>query len=76
MLPGAVIDAISVLFFNQAHETRDRAADFFKELTYDKQVAKSVAIADAIEDKAVKATVQARIALHIAGLKDEDIKKE
>lgn len=76
VLPGAIIDAISVLFFNQAHETRDRAADFFKELTYDKQVAKSVAIADAIEDKAIKATVQARIALHIAGLKDEEIKKE
>lgn len=76
VLPGAIIDAISVLFFNQAHETRDRAADFFKELTYDKQVAKSVAIADAIEDKAIKASVQARIALHIAGLKDDEIKKE
>jgi len=35
--------------------------EFFKELTYDKQVAKSVAIADAIEDKEIKATVQARI---------------
>jgi len=33
--------------------------EFFKELTYDKQVAKSVAIADAIEDKEIKATVQA-----------------
>lgn len=76
ILPGAIIDAISVLFFNQAHETRERAAEFFKELTYDKQVAKSVAIADAIEDKAIKATVQARIALHIAGLKDEELKKE
>lgn len=75
-LPGAIIDAISVLFFKQAHETRDRAAEFFKELTYDKQVAKSVAIADAIEDKEIKATVQARIALHIVGLKDEEIKKE
>lgn len=75
VLPGAIIDAISVLFFNQAHETRDRAADFFKELNYDKQVAKSVAIADVIEDKAIKATVQARIALHIAGLKDEEIKR-
>lgn len=75
VLPGAIIDAISVLFFNQAHETRDRAADFFKELTYEKQVAKSVAIAEAIEDKAIKATVQAKIALYIIGLKDEEIKK-
>lgn len=76
ILPGTIIDAISVLFFSQAHETRDRAADFYKELTYDKQVAKSIAIADAIEDKAIKATVQARIALHIAGLKDEEINQE
>ncbi|MCM1176093.1 MAG: hypothetical protein NC341_13770 [Blautia sp.] len=74
VLPGTIIDAISVLFFNQAHETRERAANFFKELTYEKQVAKSVAIADAIEDKAIKATVQAKIALYIVGLKDEGIK--
>ena len=76
VLPGTIIDAISVLFFNQAHETRDRAANFFKELTYDKQIAKSVAIADAIEDKAIKAYVQSKIALHIIGLSDVEIKKE
>lgn len=76
VLPGTIIDAISVLFIKQAHEARDSAANFFKELNYEKYIKKSVAIADRIEDTAIKASVQARIALHIAGLKDEEIKKE
>jgi len=68
ILPGAVIDAVSFLFFNQAHEARDRAAKFFKELNYDKQISKSVSIADSIDDVETKSSLKAEIALHIIGL--------
>lgn len=75
-LPGTMIEVISALFFKQAYETRDRATSFFKELTYEKQVARSVAIASTIEDQEIKAAVQSKIALHIIGLKDEEIKTD
>lgn len=74
ILPGAIIDAVSFLFFNQAHEARDRSVKFFKELNYDKQISKSVSIADSIEDVETKSSLKAEIALHIIGL-NNDVKK-
>lgn len=75
ILPGAIIDAVSLLFFNQAHEARDRSVKFFKELNYDKQISKSVSIADSIEDIDTKSSLKAEIALHIIGL-NNDVKKD
>lgn len=72
-LPGAIIEVVSVLFFNQARETRDRATNFFRELNYQKQIANSVSIADTIDDSMTKSNIKAKIALHIIGIKDDSI---
>lgn len=72
-LPGTIIEAVSVLFFNQARETRDRATKFFRELNYQQQIAKSVSIADTIDDSTTKSNVKAKIALHIIGIEDDSI---
>lgn len=71
-IPGIVIEAVSFLFFNQARETRDRAAKFFKELNYEKQIAKSVAIADTIESEEIKSKVKSQIALRIIGINETE----
>lgn len=67
-LPGLIIEVVSVLFFNQARETRDRATKFFRELNYEKQISKSVSIADTIDDDNMKSQVKSKIALHIIGI--------
>lgn len=71
-IPGIVIEAVSFLFFNQARETRDRAAKFFKELNYEKQIAKSVAIAETIDSEEVKSKVKSLIALSIIGINETE----
>lgn len=71
-IPGIVTEAVSFLFFNQARETRDRATKFFRELNYDKQIAKSVAIADTIESEEVKSKVKSLIALRIIGINEKE----
>ena len=68
VIPGAIIEVISVLFINQARETRDRATNFFKELNYDKKIEKSIEIAESIDDKEIESTVKSKIALHIIGI--------
>lgn len=65
--PGIVMETISVLFFKQARETRERATDFFAKLNYEKQIDKSIAIANTIEDMNVKSNIKAQIALQIIG---------
>lgn len=70
-LPGAIVEVISVLFINQARETRERATNLFKELNYDNKIEKSVDIADTIDNSDVKSDVKAKIALHIIGMNDE-----
>jgi len=72
--PGAIMEAVSVLFLAQARETRDRATDFFKELNYERQISKSVEIADSISEPSVQDSIKAKIALHIINLKEPDEK--
>ncbi|WP_097003909.1 TRADD-N-associated membrane domain-containing protein [Lacrimispora amygdalina] len=71
-IPSIVMEAVSFLFFNQARETRDRATKFFKELNYEKQIAKSVAIADTIESEEIKSKVKSQIALRIIGINETE----
>lgn len=68
MLPGAIIEIVSVLFINQARETRDRATKFFTELNYEMQISKSVEIADTIENEEIRSDVKSKIALRIIGI--------
>lgn len=70
--PGVIVEVISVLFINQAKETRERATNLFKELNYDSKIEKSVAIADTIENEDMKSNVKAKIALYIIGINDNN----
>lgn len=70
-LPGAIVEVISVLFINQARETRERATNLFKELNYDNKIERSVDIANAIDNVDIKSDVKAKIALYIIGMNDE-----
>lgn len=72
-LPGIIIEAVSVLFFSQSKETRERASDFLNRLREDRQFAKSIAIVDTIDDENLKSLVKAEISLHLCGIKDIDV---
>ncbi len=71
-LPGAIVEMISVLFINQAKETRERATNLFEELNYDNKIEKSADIADTIDNADIKSNVKAKIALHIIGMNDKN----
>lgn len=73
ILPGAIIEAVSVLFFSQSRETRERASDFLNRLREDRQFTKSIAIIDTLSDEKLKSLVKAEIALHLCGIKDIDV---
>ncbi|MCL2702374.1 MAG: hypothetical protein FWE91_02035 [Defluviitaleaceae bacterium] len=70
ILPGIVIEAVSILFFKQSSETRERASDFLNRLRSDDQINKSIIIADSINDEALKSSIKAQIALHICGISE------
>lgn len=76
IIPGTIIEAISVLFINQARETRDKATKFFTELNYQMQIEKSVEIADTIERDEIRSEVKSKIALHIIGIENDTNKKD
>lgn len=76
MLPGIVIEAVSILFFSQSKETRERASDFLNRLREDRQYEKSIKIADTIDDSVLKATLKAEIALHLCGIDNTNIVSE
>lgn len=67
-IPGVIMDAVAVLFFRQAAETRQRATDLYDRLRKDKQLATSIDLVETIGDEKVRSAVQAQIALYLAGL--------
>jgi hypothetical protein len=67
-LPGAVIDAVAALFFRQAGETRERATALYDRLRTDNQRTQALAVVTSIENETIRSTVQAQIALHMAGI--------
>jgi hypothetical protein len=71
ILPGAIIETVSILFFKQSSETRERASDFLNRLRSDDQVSKSIIIADSINDEVLKSSIKAKIALHICGINEK-----
>ena len=73
ILPGAIIEAVSVLFFSQSRETRERASDFLNRLREDKQYEKGIAIAESISDEKLKSILKAEIALRLCGITDINI---
>ena len=73
ILPGVIIEAVSVLFFSQSRETRERASDFLNRLREDKQYEKGIAIAESISDEKLKSILKAEIALRLCGITDINI---
>lgn len=73
VLPGVIIEAVSVLFFSQSRETRERSSDFLNRLREDRQYEKGIAIAESISDEELKSTLKAEIALRLCGINDINI---
>lgn len=73
ILPGVVIDAVALLFFRQAEQTRERATALYDRLRTDNQMEKAKELVNSIEDIQIKSAVKAQMALHMAGLKPKEI---
>ena len=72
ILPGIVIDAIAVLFFRQAEQTRQRATELYDRLRTDSQAVMAKELLTTIDDTKVRSIAQAQIAMHLSGLTTKD----
>ena len=73
ILPGATIDAVALLFFRQASETRQRATALYDRLRSDNERSQAIRLVESIDDVQVRSAVKAQIALHMAGLQPTPI---
>lgn len=73
IVPGTVMETVSVLFFSQSKATRERASDFLNRLREDRQYEKAIKIAETIDDKDLQSTLKAEIALHLCGIDNINI---
>lgn len=73
VLPGVVIDAVALLFFKQAEQTRERATALYDRLRQDSQIESARAMVESIDDIHVRSLVKAQIALHMTGLSPKEL---
>ena len=71
-LPGVVIDAVALLFFRQAEQTRQRATELYDRLRTDSQAIMAKDLLSSIEDTKIRSIAQAQIALHLSGVATKD----
>ena len=71
--PGVIIDAIAVLFFKQAEQTRQRATELYDRLRTDRQMLRAETVVNTIEDVSIRSAVKAQITLHMVGLAPKEI---
>ncbi|HKD77203.1 MAG TPA: hypothetical protein VKB76_16980 [Ktedonobacterales bacterium] len=73
VLPGAIIDAVTALYFTQAQETRRRATELYDRLREDNKQDGALDLADSIRDESICSVVKAHLALHLAGIDNPDL---
>lgn len=67
---GAVIDAVSLLFFVQDRCHQKTMFDFFERLREDRKLDEALALLRTTPDKKIRSRVQAAMVLHFAGVPD------
>jgi hypothetical protein len=70
IIGGAVIDAVSLLFFAQDRRHQTAMFDFFERLREDRKLDEALALLRTIADESVQSRVQAAMALHFAAVPD------
>jgi hypothetical protein len=68
IISGAVIDAVSALFFYQSNKARQLMSEFFDRLRVDRKLSESLKLCDAIDDSNMKNSLRVTLALYFAGL--------
>lgn len=67
LIGGAVVEAVSGLFFVQSNRARQLMVTFFDRLRADRNLREALELAAAIEDGRVRSRLQAQMALSMAG---------
>ncbi|RGY90973.1 hypothetical protein DXA17_12690 [Ruminococcus sp. AM58-7XD] len=75
IVSGTVIEGVSALFYTISNKANEKISEFFTELTKDVNVDKAIDLANSIEDEEIQGQLNAKLALHLAGVDDEKICK-
>ena len=75
IVSGTVIEGVSALFYTISNKANEKISEFFTELTKDVNVDKAIDLANSIEDEEIQGQLNAKLALHLAGIDDEKICK-
>ena len=72
LVSGAVIEAVSALFYNMSNKANEKIMEFFLELSKDANVNNAIQLTDQIEDKKKRDDIKSKLSLHLAGICGED----
>ncbi|ARV57318.1 hypothetical protein BZZ01_00585 [Nostocales cyanobacterium HT-58-2] len=71
--PGIAIEAVAVLFFRQAEDTRKRATQLYDRLRLDDKQTQAIALIESIQNEELRDLVKAQWALQIVGLESHPV---
>ena len=72
IISGITVEAISVLFYTLSNKANEKISEFFRELTKDSNVEKSIKLSNEIKDEKTKDLLKVKLALHLVGVKQEN----
>lgn len=75
IVSGAVLEAVSTLFYNLSNKANEKISEFFSELTKDDNVNRALALSDQIQDEKIKDELKVKLSMHLAGINEDNICK-
>jgi hypothetical protein len=76
VLSGAIIEAVSALFYKLSDKSNEKISEFFETLMHDTNIDRSVKLASEIKNKEIKDELLVKLSLHLAGIDEEHICKK
>lgn len=75
VVPGAVVEAISVMFISQSNENRKISSDFLNKLRDDKRYERGINVTELISDDKLRDSTRSKIALELCNIDiNDDVK--
>lgn len=76
LISGAIVEAVSALFYTLSNRANDKITEFFKELTIDSNIERALVLVEKVKSDSIRDELLVKLSLHLSGISEERICKK
>lgn len=76
LIAGAIVEAVSALFYTLSNRANEKITEFFQELTIDSNIERALALVEKVKSDSIRDELLVKLSLHLSGINEERICKK